>query len=108
MALKAFTLCMRLGSALPLQDTILFEYRTKKRDELAIWRMRSGRYGVYIGGKAAFFRLPEMNSLLNHMCFVWDSLTGLTYTYWNGHRSMMTILQVGYTLEAGGRLILGQ
>merc|ERR1711948_62939 len=50
MALKAFPLCMRFGSTVPIKDTILFEYRTSRRDELAIWRLKTGGYGVYVGG----------------------------------------------------------
>jgi len=108
MALKAFTLCMRFGSTLPVKDTILFEYRTSRRDELSIWHLKTGGYGVYVGGKRAVFKVPDMTSLLSHMCVVWDSNTGLTYLYWNGHRTMMAELQRGYTLQTPGRVILGQ
>jgi len=108
MALKAFTLCMRFGSTVPVKDTILFEYRTSRRDELTIWRLKTGGYGVYVGGKRAVFKVPEMTSLLSHMCIVWDSNTGLTYLYWNGQRTMMAELQRGYTLQTPGRVILGQ
>ncbi|XP_034566950.1 pentraxin fusion protein-like [Notolabrus celidotus] len=109
--LKAFTLCMRVATELTgNREVILFAYRTKDHDELNVWRERDGRLSLYLHSSKehASFKVPELGALTNHVCITWSSLTGATTLFMNGWRSLTKIYKKGYTVEAGGKVILGQ
>ncbi|XP_034566948.1 pentraxin fusion protein-like [Notolabrus celidotus] len=109
--MKAFTLCMRVATELTGdREVILFAYRTQDRDELNVWRERDGRLSLYMHSSKEHvsFKVPELGTLSNHLCFTWDSLTGATTLFMNGYSSVTKIYNQGYTVQAGGKVILGQ
>ncbi|XP_075998790.1 C-reactive protein-like [Genypterus blacodes] len=109
MNLKAFTLCMTVATELTgRREVLLFEYRTKHRDEMALWRLKDGRLGLFNGHKAVLFRVPQLKALHTHLCVSWNSANGATSLYVDGTRSLMKIFRKGYTLHDGGKLIVGQ
>lgn len=109
MKLTAFTLCLRLSSELQgEQDMILFEYRTKFSDELALWREKDGRFSIYINMQFCLVHLPQLTSFQTHLCVTWESKSGLTTFYVDGKRSIPKVVQKDYILHADGIFTLGQ
>ncbi|CAL8396365.1 unnamed protein product [Gadus morhua 'NCC'] len=110
LSLNAFTLCLRFATELPEggRDTVLFHYRTQNVDELNVWRMIDGRLALYLSGSWAYFAVPDMGPLENHVCVAWESLTGRTTLYLNGRSAASQIFKKGHRVQPGGRVILGQ
>ncbi|CAL8353118.1 unnamed protein product [Arctogadus glacialis] len=111
LSLNAFTLCLRLATEQfnERREVILFHYRTQDTDELTLWRLNDGRLKLFLNApQAAYFVVPEMGPLENHVCVAWESLTGRTTLYLNGRSAASQIFQKGYTVQSGGRVILGQ
>ncbi|XP_034566945.1 pentraxin fusion protein-like isoform X2 [Notolabrus celidotus] len=109
--MKAFTLCMRVATELTgSRAVILFAYRIKEHDELNVWREGDGRLSLYMqsSNDRVSFKVPELGALSTHLCFTWDSLTGATTLFMNGYSSVTKIYKKGYTVQAGGKVILGQ
>ncbi|XP_056438458.1 C-reactive protein-like [Gadus chalcogrammus] len=111
LSLNAFTLCLRFATELfnERRDVILFTYITPDADELHLWRLNDGRLKLVLNGpQGAYFEVPELGPLENHVCVAWESVTGKTTMYLNGRSAASQIFQKGYTVQPGGRLILGQ
>uniref|UniRef100_A0A8C5AUV7 Pentraxin family member n=1 Tax=Gadus morhua TaxID=8049 RepID=A0A8C5AUV7_GADMO len=109
LSLDAFTLCLRFATELKgKREVILFAYRTQYFDELNVWRETDGRLSLYLSGPGAFFEVPELGPLANHVCLTWESLTGRTTMYVNGRSSASKIYQRGHRVRPGGKVILGQ
>ena len=58
--------------------------------------------------QAAHFVVPDLGPLEKHVCVAWESVTGKTTLYLNGQSAASQIFQKGYTVQPGGRVILGQ
>ncbi|KAF4095570.1 C-reactive protein-like [Onychostoma macrolepis] len=111
LSLSAFTLCMRVATELlGPREIILFAYRTVNDDELNLWRENDGRVALYIqsSSNGAFFRLPPLSTFQTHLCVTWDSATGLTAFWVDGHRSLFQIYRKGLSIRSGGTVLLGQ
>ncbi|KAL1248300.1 hypothetical protein QQF64_021618 [Cirrhinus molitorella] len=111
LSLSAFTLCMRVATELQGErEIILFTYRTPEFDELNVWREKDGRLSLYIqsSGDAAFFRLPPLSTFQTHLCITWESATGLTAFWVDGHRSLFQFYRKGLSICPGGTVLLGQ
>ncbi|KAF4087713.1 hypothetical protein AMELA_G00073770 [Ameiurus melas] len=109
--LQAFTLCMRVATQIWEQrDIILFAYRTYQADELNVWREQNGRLSLYLRSSkdATFFTLPMLSALPTHLCVTWESSTGNTAFWVDGHRSMLNIYRRGHIVQPNGAIIIGQ
>ncbi|KAM9488583.1 C-reactive protein-like [Clarias gariepinus] len=107
---QAFTLCIRVSTELNSQrDTILFAYRTQYYDELNVWQEKGGRFSLYLSsGSGVLFTLPPLSTLPTHLCVTWNSSTGATAFWVDGHRSMLKIYKRGHSVSPGGGIVLGQ
>ncbi|XP_056452913.1 C-reactive protein-like isoform X1 [Gadus chalcogrammus] len=109
LSLDAFSLCLRFATELKgKRDVILFAYRKPYIDELNVWLETDGRLSLYLSGLAAFFEVPELGPLANHVCLTWESLTGRTTMYVNGRSSATQIFQRDHRVRPKGKIILGQ
>ncbi|MEQ2285862.1 hypothetical protein AMECASPLE_036248 [Ameca splendens] len=107
--LRAFTLCMRVATELSGErEIILFAYRTPDHDELNVWRELNGRLSFYLSGSGVLFKVPDLSSLQNHLCFTWDSSTGAAALFMNGRKSVTKIYRKGHTIQPGGQVLIGQ
>uniref|UniRef100_A0A8C6T6Y4 Pentraxin family member n=1 Tax=Neogobius melanostomus TaxID=47308 RepID=A0A8C6T6Y4_9GOBI len=90
MALRAFTLCMRVATELPEErQIILFAYRTPDYDELNV-------------GDGAFFHLPPLGTFRTSLCLSWESRTGLAAFWYEGKRSTYQVYKPGHTIRPKG------
>ncbi|XP_042570698.1 pentraxin fusion protein-like [Cyprinus carpio] len=109
LSLSAFTLCMRVATELQGErEIILFAYRTQDYDELNVWRELDGRLSFYLSGSGALFYLPPLSTFRTHLCITWDSETGLSAFWVNGHRSSYQLYKKGHSVRPGGTVLLGQ
>ncbi|KAF7709035.1 pentraxin fusion protein-like [Silurus meridionalis] len=109
--LQAFTLCMRIATELKgRREIILFAYRTQDHDELNVWREKDGRLSLYLKSSkdGARFDLLPLYEFPTHLCVTWESITGATSFWVNGHRSMVKIYRRGHRVDPNGAVILGQ
>ncbi|KAK2870417.1 hypothetical protein Q8A67_024809 [Cirrhinus molitorella] len=111
LSLSAFTLCMRVATELQGEKPIiLFTYRTPEVDEINVWKQTDGRVALLIQSSSdgAFFSLPPLSTFQTHLCITWDSATGFTAFWVNGHRTLYQLYRVGYSVRPGGTVLLGQ
>jgi len=109
LTLKAFTLCMRTATELKGErEVILFAYRTQHFDELNVWRELDGRYSFYLSGDGVYFEGIELGVLESHLCVTWDSSSGAANLFVDGKKSATKIYKKGHTIQAGGKILLGQ
>ncbi|KAM9716328.1 C-reactive protein-like [Menidia menidia] len=109
MALRAFTLCMRVATELPEErQVILFAYRTADYDELNVWREKDGRISFYMSGDGAFFHLPALGTFRTSLCLTWESRTGLAAFWVDGKRSTYQVYKPGHSIRPNGTVLLGQ
>ncbi|RXN21786.1 pentraxin fusion -like protein [Labeo rohita] len=111
LSLSAFTLCMRVATELQgAREIILFAYRTQDYDELNVWREKDGRLSLYLqsSSNGALFYLPPLSTFQTHLCITWDSATGLTAFWVDGHRSVFQLYKKGHSIRPGGAILLGQ
>ncbi|MED6234359.1 hypothetical protein ATANTOWER_027872 [Ataeniobius toweri] len=109
LTLKAFTLCMRVATELSGErEIILFAYRTPDHDELNVWRELNGTLSFYLSGRGVLFKVPDLGSLQNHLCFTWDSSSGAAALFMNGRKSVTKIYSKAHTIQPGGRVLIGQ
>ncbi|XP_007578065.2 pentraxin fusion protein-like [Poecilia formosa] len=109
MALRAFTLCMRVATELPEErQIILFAYRTADYDELNVWREKDGRVSFYLSGDGVFFRLPPLSTFRTSLCLTWESRSGLAAFWADGRRSTYQVYKPGHSVRPKGTVLLGQ
>ncbi|KAL1248302.1 hypothetical protein QQF64_021620 [Cirrhinus molitorella] len=111
LSLSAFTLCMRVATELQGElPIILFTYRTPEVDEINVWKQTDGRLSLHLqsSGEGAFFSLPPISTFQTHLCVTWDSATGFTAFWVNGHRSLYQLYRKGLSIRPGGTVLLGQ
>ncbi|TNN36945.1 Pentraxin fusion protein [Liparis tanakae] len=109
LALKAFTLCMRVATELKGErEVILFAYRTHDFDELNVWRELDGRLSFYMSGEGVFFELPQLGALETHVCLSWDSISGAATFFLDGKKSLTKIYRKNHMVRPGGKIIIGQ
>ncbi|XP_026096956.1 carbonic anhydrase 6 [Carassius auratus] len=105
MNLKSFTACMNVRIP-PLQDLTVLSYSTSHDNELRV--TLGSEVGLWIGDQ--FVNLPfERQSLeWTNYCFTWASHSGGAELWVNGLVGEKRYIQTGYTISAGGTLILGK
>lgn len=109
MALRAFTLCMRVATELPEErQIILFAYRTADYDELNVWREKDGRVSFYMSGDGTSFHLPPLTTFRTSLCLTWESRTGLAAFWVDGKRSTYQVYKPGHSIRPKGTVLLGQ
>ncbi|CAJ1075582.1 pentraxin fusion protein-like [Xyrichtys novacula] len=109
--LKAFTLCMRAATELVgRREVSLFSFRSVDHDELSVWREKDGSLSLYLQSSSEHVRfdVPELNSLMSHVCVTWDSITGATSFFVDGNKSLTKIYKRAFTVQAEGQALLGQ
>uniref|UniRef100_A0A8C1IIW6 Si:ch211-234p6.9 n=1 Tax=Cyprinus carpio TaxID=7962 RepID=A0A8C1IIW6_CYPCA len=55
-----------------------------------------------------FFSLHPLSTFQTHLCVTWDSATGLTASWVDGHHSLFKIYRKGHSIRPGGTVLLGQ
>nr|XP_014353429.1 PREDICTED: pentraxin fusion protein-like isoform X2 [Latimeria chalumnae] len=107
--LSAFTLCMRLATEIEAGEEIcLFSYHNMG-DALNLWCEQDGTYSLYLLYKeGVHFTFPQLDTFWNHLCVTWESSSGLTAFWINGKKTMRKSYRAGFTIPAGGIVILGQ
>ncbi|XP_077594599.1 C-reactive protein-like isoform X1 [Stigmatopora nigra] len=109
MALRAFTLCLRVATEPPEErDIILFAYRTTDYDELNVWREKDGRVSLYMSGDGVFFFLPPLSTFRTSLCLTWESVAGLSAFWVDGKRSVHQVYKPGHSIRHGGTVLVGQ
>ncbi|XP_057183232.1 C-reactive protein-like [Triplophysa rosa] len=111
LSLTAFTLCMR-AAAEQIRDrkVILFAYRTANDDEFNVWKERNGSISFYLRSSSdgVIYDLSPLSTLQTHLCFTWDSATGLSAAWVDGRRSAYRLYRKGHSIRSGGIVMLGQ
>lgn len=105
MNLQSFTACMNIRIP-PVQDLTVLSYSTARDNELMI--TLGTEVGLWIGDE--FVNLPfehQSNDWTNY-CFTWASHTGGVELWVNGLVGKERYIRAGYTIPAGGNLILGK
>lgn len=111
LSLSAFTLCMRVTAELIRdREVILFAYRTASDDEFNVWIERNGTISFYLRSSSdgVIFDFPPLSTLQTHLCFTWDSATGLSAAWVDGCRSALQVYRKGHSIRPGGVVLLGQ
>uniref|UniRef100_A0A8C2IBQ0 Carbonic anhydrase 6 n=1 Tax=Cyprinus carpio TaxID=7962 RepID=A0A8C2IBQ0_CYPCA len=105
MNLQSFTACTNVR-ILPTPDLTVLSYSTERENELMI--TLGTEVGLWIGDE--FVNLPfehQSNDWTNY-CFTWASHTGGVELWVNGLVGKERYIRAGYTIPAGGDLILGK
>ncbi|XP_042606087.1 carbonic anhydrase 6 [Cyprinus carpio] len=105
MNLQSFTACTNVR-ILPTPDLTVLSYSTERENELMI--TLGTEVGLWIGDE--FVNLPfehQSNDWTNY-CFTWASHTGGVELWVNGLVGKERYIRAGYTIPAGGNLILGK
>ncbi|KAA0705044.1 Pentraxin fusion protein [Triplophysa tibetana] len=111
LSLKAFTLCMRVTAKLIRdREIILFAYRIPYDDEFNVWIERNGKISFYLrsSGNGVIFDLPSLSTHQTHLCFTWESATGLSAAWMDGCRSAFQVYRKGHSIRPGGVVLIGQ
>ncbi|KAJ6654252.1 hypothetical protein lerEdw1_007349 [Lerista edwardsae] len=69
---------------------------------------RPGEYRVYVGGEFVPFKVPEEPADWEHVCFGWESATGILEFWMNGKPWPRKSLKQGYTVSNAAFILLGQ
>lgn len=110
LSLKAFTLCMRVTAKLIRdREIILFSYRIPHDDEFNVWIERNGKMSFYLrsSGEGVIFEF-SLSTHQTHLCFTWESATGLCAAWMDGRRSALQVYRKGHSIRPGGVVLLGQ
>ncbi|XP_028566405.2 mucosal pentraxin-like [Podarcis muralis] len=106
--LQNLTVCLRSYTDLT-RPYGLFSYATESEDnEILIFKPKRGEYRVYIGGEYLSFKVPEDTLDWEHVCFGWESATGIAEFWMNGKPWPRKGLRKGYVVGSGAFILLGQ
>lgn len=106
--LQNFTVCLRSYTEL-IRPYSLFSYATRSEDnEILLFKPRPGEYRVYVGGEFVAFKVPEDPISWEHVCFGWESSTGILEFWMNGKPWPRKSLKQGYTIPNDTFILLGQ
>ncbi|XP_060614515.2 serum amyloid P-component-like [Anolis sagrei] len=106
--LQNFTVCLRSYTDLT-RPYGLFSYATRLEDnEILIFKPKSGEYRVYVGGEYLSFKVPEDTLDWEHVCFGWESATGIAEFWLNGKPWPRKGLKKGHVVGADAFIVLGQ
>ncbi|XP_061462688.1 mucosal pentraxin-like [Rhineura floridana] len=106
--LQNFTVCLRSYTDLT-RPYGLFSYATQSQDnEILIFKAKPGEYRTYVGGEYLSFKVPENRFDWEHICFGWESATGIAEFWMNGRPWPRKGLKKGYTVGAKAFILLGQ
>ncbi|XP_067879655.1 pentraxin fusion protein-like [Heterodontus francisci] len=107
MALKAFTLCMKILSE--ARDTVsVFSYATSTHHNQLLLGLGSDNLRLHLAEEQVEFRIRRPLVGWMPICVTWDSQTGNTRVWVNGSRTVTKICSKGKDVVAGGVVILGQ
>ncbi|XP_062367196.1 mucosal pentraxin-like [Cinclus cinclus] len=106
--LNNFTVCLRSFTDLT-RPYSLFSYATKKQsNEILLFKPKPGQYELIVGDKALSFTVPISLGESEHICFSWESSTGIVGFWFNGKPWPRKGLQKGYTVGVPAYIVLGQ
>uniref|UniRef100_A0A673LTJ8 Carbonic anhydrase VI n=1 Tax=Sinocyclocheilus rhinocerous TaxID=307959 RepID=A0A673LTJ8_9TELE len=105
MNLQSFTACMNI--CIPaLQDLTVLSYSTSHDNELMI--TLGSEVGLWIGDEFVNLPFERQSHEWTNYCFTWASHTGGAELWVNGLVGVERYIRAGYTIPAGGTLILGK
>lgn len=105
MELKSFTACMNVQIP-PIRDLTVLSYSTSHDNELMI--SLGSEVGLWIGDQFINLKFELQSNDWTNYCFTWASHNGGAELWVNGVVGVERYIQTGYTIPAGGRLILGK
>ncbi|XP_056305348.1 neuronal pentraxin-1 isoform X1 [Danio aesculapii] len=105
MELKSFTACMNVQIP-PIRDLTVLSYSTSHDNELMI--SLGSEVGLWIGDQFINLKFELQSNDWTNYCFTWASHNGGAELWVNGVVGEERYIQTGYTIPAGGRLILGK
>ncbi|NXB53228.1 SAMP protein, partial [Leucopsar rothschildi] len=106
--LHNFTVCLRSFTDLT-RPYSLFSYATKTHsNEILLFKPKPGQYELTVGDKALYFTVPITVGESEHVCFSWESSTGIVGFWFNGKPWPRKGLQNGYMVGVPAYILLGQ
>ncbi|NXD04208.1 MPTX protein, partial [Certhia familiaris] len=106
--LNNFSLCLRSFTDLTRPYSLL-SYATKKQsNEILLFKPKPGQYELNVGNKPLYFTVPISLGESEHVCFSWESSTGIVGFWFNGKPWPRKGLQKGYTVGVPASILLGQ
>ncbi len=103
--LQAFTACMNVRTQ-PVQDLTVLSYSTAHDNELMI--TLGTEVGLWIGDEFVNLPFEHQSKDWTNYCLTWASHTGGVELWVNGLVGKERYIRAGYTIPAGGNLILGK
>ncbi|XP_032901307.1 C-reactive protein-like [Amblyraja radiata] len=107
-SLTAFTVCFRAATEATRPFSLLSYATSYSHNELLILHVNKTQLYVLLGSSEDRFYVPEMNSLLRHICVNWESKGGEIIVWVNGRRSVQKIGGKGRVVRGSGQFFLGQ
>ncbi|XP_032901301.1 C-reactive protein-like isoform X1 [Amblyraja radiata] len=107
-SLTAFTVCFRAATEATRSYSLLSYATSASYNELLIWQENKTELWLYLGSYVDRFYVPEMNSLLRHICVSWESKGGEITVWVNGRRSVRKVGGKGRVVRGSGQFLLGQ
>uniref|UniRef100_A0A6J0UK22 Pentraxin family member n=1 Tax=Pogona vitticeps TaxID=103695 RepID=A0A6J0UK22_9SAUR len=106
--LQNFTVCLRSYTDLT-RPYGLFSYATHSEDnEVLIFKPKPGEYRVYVGGEHLSFKVPDNSFDWEHVCFGWESASGIAEFWMNGKPWPRKGLKKGHVVGTDAFVVLGQ
>lgn len=106
--LNNFSVCLRSFTDLT-RSYSLFSYATKEQsNEILLFKPKPGQYELTVGDKSLYFTVPISLGESEHVCFSWESSTGIVRFWFNGKPWPRKGLQKGYTVGVPAYIVLGQ
>ncbi|XP_078278986.1 mucosal pentraxin-like [Rhinoraja longicauda] len=106
--LTAFTVCFKAATEVTRSYSLLSYATSSSANELLIWEETKTQLWLYLGSFVAGFYIPDMNSLLRHICVTWESKGGEIAIWVNGKRGLRKVGGKGQVLKGSGQFIIGQ
>ncbi|KAG9482239.1 hypothetical protein GDO78_011109 [Eleutherodactylus coqui] len=104
--LTQFTLCVWVRTAHKGNQHV-FSYATTDSDNELVLSVGAGIY-LWIGGKFVEFNIHHTSEDWVHYCVRWDSSSGHSELWVSGLQGQEKIIQKGYEVKPGGRVLLAK
>ncbi|XP_058016505.1 C-reactive protein-like [Ahaetulla prasina] len=109
--LTSFTVCERFQTDV-VRPFVLFSYATKEDDnEFLLHTNKQNLLSVFMKHGIVNFdvsKAPASSSCKEHLCFTWESKTGLAGLWWNGQPLPRKILMKNLVVQGNTSIVLGQ
>ncbi|KAG8146747.1 hypothetical protein E2320_013852 [Naja naja] len=109
--LTSFTVCERFQTE-ETRPFALFSYATERDDnEFLLHTNKPNRLSVFMKQGIINFdlsKIPTSSTCKEHLCFTWESETGLAGLWWNGQPLPRKILMKDHVVQGNASIVLGQ